>query len=617
MRDGVPVAKSPDIGVPTVDTPWCRLVTFCGHLEQSDVVPGKRKEVGDQGGDDFDQVPLGLAKEQVVQEKRQFEEESHTESFKRQRMIADLEVEVNDNPLGVNDFPSFPSDEDEGEEQEQARTAALTESSDNDEENAFHGFGTDEEQDLEVNDKNPRDDSAFVEGGQDFEEEDMEEQEKQELWEREEYLVREGLGGKSALEVVAWLEGLNAEDEDILTHGFVLQLLHLHNAHVDSALIRLMWRVLGINKGWVNKHLKDIYRKYLVRSRGRDRDQLAATPGAPWCYMEWLRPGGNLHRPKHLLPPCAPQPFPRLASRLHDLSQEQMTCNYCGRLGYLTLCSCTLVFYCGESCREEDMNHVRDCQRLEEETKQGAMLLSLGLVSHKLRANRYQGMSRTLMEEKEKRLIKFLYLRKEKERLQAILRKREGQLRGLNREKLDLHRRSLVPSSVARYKVRGRQMTKHSTLVSLSVGEGEQVMRGTRKSYQHLKLFEGSLVQPQHPLGTSTAHQAPSDVHPSQALDAEPQDAEPQDAEPQDAGSQDLWTDVDNETGEEGLGGQDGGQSGQGGTAPGEGGGQGKAGRGRGSQTGGARRVQRYHRADKRIFLDLGKGSQKPYSQVQ
>ena len=60
-------------------------------------------------------------------------------------------------------------------------------------------------QESEDNDKNARDDSEFVEGGQDFEEEDMEEQEKQDLWEREEYLAREGLEGKSAVEVVTWL----------------------------------------------------------------------------------------------------------------------------------------------------------------------------------------------------------------------------------------------------------------------------------------------------------------------------------------------------------------------------------------------------------------------------
>ena len=519
--DGKPMGRSPApcMGPPTMDTPWVRLRTLCKHLGHPDLLETEQvEELKDRGDGGEDTAPSqlerspdmagGMGGEEGVASTSQ-EHEKDGKGIESEELLERVGSTLKKESGVEEEQKEQPKPEEEGETRQKVEQQGLWESEEESmgqwKENEISDSEEDEDTAASPSFKKIGDDSAFVDMEEDDEEVHQQVVQEKPLWERQEYLSRAGLWGRRTEEVVEWLEGLGGEQGSILTAGLMLQLLHNHRPQIDHALIRFLWRVLRIHHGWFNNNLRDIYRKYLESSVGRYRDNLAAVPEAPWCFLLRLRPGGNLHQPKHQLPPCAPQPFPRMACRLQGLSQQEMPCHGCHRLGYLPVCSCLQVFYCGEECRAEDVSHTRDCERQEVQAKSGAMLLSPSLVSHRLRANRYQGMVQSLLKRREEMMAKMMLVRKETEVLQVLLRKRESQVRALQKERLDLHRRSLVPASVARYKGRGRKQGKQSSLVSLEVAEGEQVFRLTKTSYRHLNLFEGARVQPKLPPGVAAA----------------------------------------------------------------------------------------------------------------
>ena len=326
-------------------------------------------------------------------------------------------------------------------------------------------------------------------------------EEQQRVWEGQDYLDRAGLGGLSTQEVVVWLENLGEEAGAQLKNSFIQQLLHHHRPQVDSSLIGYMWKVQGIHDSWISWRLRATYVKYLDATLGKYREQLAKDPDSPWWYLLRVQPGGDLHRPNHLHPACAAEPFPRLANWLKNLGEQERVCEGCGRLGFLPICGCLQVFYCGEECREEDVDHVRDCSRLEVEAKRGAMLLSHGMVSHRNRANRLQCVLREVATRTEQEQVERVRLRGEVEQLKKVVRKRQSQLQILNTERLATFRRSLAPpSSAVRTRGRGRGRVRQSRQLCIEVVEGEKVVRVTSQTTGRLNLLAGTVVREQRPI---------------------------------------------------------------------------------------------------------------------
>ena len=85
----------------------------------------------------------------------------------------------------------------------------------------------------------------------------------------------------------------------------------------------------------------------------------------PLVYLERLLPGGDLHQPQLLSPkPCRRS---KVSQLLHSLQVEhgegEQVCAGCGSWGDHPVCVCFSAFYCDAICLERDETHDLDCQK--------------------------------------------------------------------------------------------------------------------------------------------------------------------------------------------------------------------------------------------------------------
>ena len=335
-------------------------------------------------------------------------------------------------------------------------------------------------------------------------------------------MTEEELHAISLAKVLEYLEGMGPEDGHLLTNDRVLEVMDLHETATTSKLLTLVIAMAGIHPDWQDKLLKDRFRSYLVQSATTLRQVLEAEPDAPWVYLARLTRTdrlGDLRQPA-LLSPKAPQS--KIAKLLqktlekHGKGEQQF--HGCRRWGDLSLCGCLAVTFCDAKCQEQDEEHARDCQELEEEN---VVLLARSTLRHRQRANRLDGAARA----KEMRIRR---MREEMARRSQETKKMSKKLVRA-RATLNLTRRvSLVERSLTKVP----RLKKGNNLVALSISEKEGVARLTHLPHPTLKLWQSQLEEKPNPpalpaLASALPAQVPEavpapDPEPTGAAQADP-----------------------------------------------------------------------------------------------
>ena len=293
------------------------------------------------------------------------------------------------------------------------------------------------------------------------------------------------LAGFSLKEVVEWLDSMERDEVMSLSNGAVLDLLSTHRPQVDKPFIEAVWRALEVHSSWHDRQLKERFRRYLVYSLTNRRGELEAAPDQQWLFLSLLKVGGDLHR-QELNLPRQQEKLSRLLLSLGDLAAGERKCHKCGEEGEIPVCGCLAVFFCGEQCQQADLEHLWQCQKLEVEMKQGAMLLTSSAVRERNRANI---LSRHLKEESERRL-EAEERRVEAQRMVVLLEARERRrlflARKRRREAGSLHR-SLTKSSAA--------AKRGLVMVNVGLSLGQEVYRVSDVSRGSLQVYEAQRVQ--------------------------------------------------------------------------------------------------------------------------
>ena len=276
-------------------------------------------------------------------------------------------------------------------------------------------------------------------------------------------------------EVVRRLNSWGPEQEDIITNGFVLQLLLVHNSWIRRPFISFLTRLLGIHITWLDsKDFVQKYKMYLDNSVFIHRACLEANPDQEWRYLKCLKMGGNLYCPGERLPLPTLQPLGLLARHLTHQAGVEARCEYCSRRGMLPLCGCLTVSYCGEECQLKDTDHARLCEQAGLEVRGKAVLPSA--TTTKLRTAVLWERERLMKENKQKTLM-IRRLRAERSRAY------HGAYHG-----------ALVRGGLERAPVKkGRQ------LVAASLAPGDQLLRMVRQR-RHGKLTVLDVVTLNSPL---------------------------------------------------------------------------------------------------------------------
>ena len=307
-------------------------------------------------------------------------------------------------------------------------------------------------------------------------------------------LARAGLAGlNSSAAVKAQLENLALHSYEFLTNGLLLQLLDAYSPWVQSVLIRLLVRVLGIDGGWVDKWLRDRFRRYFMYSLGKYRCQMEEAPDQLWLYLPWLKPGGRLHRPELLLPPTAPivHPLSRLTRQLAERGEVKARCGHCSRRDYMPVCACLRLSYCNMICRQLDTEHTaEECAELEDNVKVGAVLPSADVLEK-------QQVERQLEEQQVERQL-------ERQLANAKVAKLKARMARMRRATI---KKNLTLLSVRRENIGLRQRALHQMAgtvvgpseVVLNINPGQQVFKVSPiklKGGSKLKLLEAVHVKP-------------------------------------------------------------------------------------------------------------------------
>ena len=264
-------------------------------------------------------------------------------------------------------------------------------------------------------------------------------------------------------------------DKEGVTNRLVLYLLDKNNKAVHQPLMEVVARVLGWHRDRLDRKAMKRLRHYLCSSVSNHRGKMEEQLDGPWLYLEWMQEGGVLFRPELLLPPPSTFSFPGLQQRIREVLAAETMCAHCGAKSYMVMCSCTTAFYCGAKCRSADREHSKVCLVLEEQQKEGGMLLSAATIHHKGRANRLAGLLG-----KARRQVKVLELELETKR--KVVARQDWALQRLRRKRREGFRRGLTVTE----KLGGRKtatlclkkgqeafaMTKVDSLVGLNVWEG-------------------------------------------------------------------------------------------------------------------------------------------------
>ena len=264
-------------------------------------------------------------------------------------------------------------------------------------------------------------------------------------------------------------------DKEGVTNRLVLYLLDKHNMAVHQPLMEVVARVLSWHRDRLGRKVMKRLRHYFSLSVSKHRGEMEEQLDGPWLYLEWLQEGGILFRPELLLPPPSTFSFPGLQQRIGEVLAADTMCAHCGAKGFMVMCSCTTAFYCGAECRGADREHSKVCMWLEEQQKEGGMLLSAATIHHKGRANKLAGLLG-----KARRRVNELEVEVETKR--KVVARQDWALQRLRREKREGFRRGLTVTE----KLCGRKtatlclkkgqeafaMTKVDSLVGLNVWEG-------------------------------------------------------------------------------------------------------------------------------------------------